>query len=170
MFKGTAFWGYMKVIFLDFDGVLNSAQYDRERDWTKNTNIDETRMPLLKEIVDATQAKIVLTTTWRTHWNKNPNDCDEVGVWMNDLFARYGLGIYGKTPQLRFGATRKEEVLSWLEFPPEEIESFVILDDYGFGWGELSAYFVKTSPRLGRGLEQSHVLQAIEILNGGIIP
>lgn len=57
----------MRVIFLDFDGVLNSAVYDRTRDLTKNTSIDETRLPLLKQIVDRTNAKIVLSTSWRKH-------------------------------------------------------------------------------------------------------
>jgi len=58
----------MKVIFLDFDGVLNSVKYDRKRDWNKLTFIDESRLPLLKQIVDSTGAVIVLSTTWRNHW------------------------------------------------------------------------------------------------------
>ena len=55
----------MKIIFLDIDGVLNSKAYDSKRDWNKQTNIDETRLPLIKQIVEATDAKIVLTSTWR---------------------------------------------------------------------------------------------------------
>ena len=51
----------MKVIFLDIDGVLNSSAYDRKRDWDKLTNIDESRLPLVKRIVDETGAKIVLS-------------------------------------------------------------------------------------------------------------
>ena len=61
----------MRIIFLDFDGVLNSVKYDRERDITINTNLDESRLPLLKQLVDVTQAKIVLSTSWRRHWNPN---------------------------------------------------------------------------------------------------
>lgn len=158
----------MKVIFLDFDGVLNSAKYDRERDMTINTNIDESRLPLLKQIIDATQAKIVLSTSWRSHWNKNINDCDDVGLWINTVFKKYGLEIYGKTPQLHMGAGRKAEVLSWLEFPPETVESFVILDDYALGWEELGERLVKTSPYIGLGLEAEHVEKAIKILRGEI--
>mgnify|MGYP003308514771 CR=1 FL=1 len=48
----------MKVIFLDIDGVLNSVRYDRERT-PEQGNVDETRLPLLKRIVDAAQAQIV---------------------------------------------------------------------------------------------------------------
>lgn len=52
----------MKVIFLDIDGVLNSRAYDRKRNWNEKTDIDETRLPFIKEIVDATGAKIVLSS------------------------------------------------------------------------------------------------------------
>lgn len=42
----------MKIIFLDIDGVLNSRAYDRKRNWNEQTDIDETRLPFIKEIVD----------------------------------------------------------------------------------------------------------------------
>ena len=38
----------MKVIFLDIDGVLNSAIYERDKRKDQG-NIDETRLPLLKK-------------------------------------------------------------------------------------------------------------------------
>ena len=55
----------MKVIFLDIDGVLNSGAYDRRRNWNELTDIDESRLPLVKQIVDQTGAVIVLSSTWR---------------------------------------------------------------------------------------------------------
>lgn len=79
----------MKVVFLGIDGVLNSAAYDRQRDWTKRTYIDKTRLPLLKQIVDATGAEIVLSSTWREHWNKLPELCDEDGKYISECFAEY---------------------------------------------------------------------------------
>ena len=60
----------MKILFLDIDGVLNSRAYDRKRNWSELTNIDETRLPLVKKIIDKTGAKIVLISTWRRHWDK----------------------------------------------------------------------------------------------------
>ncbi len=53
----------MKIIFLDIDGVLNSRTYDRKRNWNEQTDIDESRLPLVKEIVDSTGAEIVLSST-----------------------------------------------------------------------------------------------------------
>lgn len=155
----------MKVIFLDFDGVLNSTIYDRTRDLTKNTSIDETRLPLLKQIIDTTNAKIVLSTSWRRHWNQDNTLCDEIGLWINQLFSKYELKIYDKTPYLHFGVGRKNEILDWLKYSIEPIESYVILDDYAFGWEELSDKLVKTSSTIGRGLEQEHVEKCIAILN-----
>ena len=80
----------MKIIFLDIDGVLNSRAYDRKRNWNEQTDIDETRLPLIKEIVDATNAKIVLSSTWREHWDREPNRCKEDGRYINKFFAKYG--------------------------------------------------------------------------------
>ena len=155
----------MKVIFLDIDGVLNSRAYDRKRNWNEQTDIDETRLPLIKEIVDATDAKIVLSSTWRQHWDKDPNCCDEDGRYINKTFAKFGLAIFDKTPDLGITALRREEISKWLEETKQDIESFVIIDDYRYGWGDLSEHFVKTDPNFRLGIEKEQVMQAIKILN-----
>ena len=154
----------IKVIFLDIDGVLNSRKYDLTRDYAQNTNIDETRLPLLKEIVDVTGAKIVLSSTWRMHWNENAKECSESGNYLNACFEKFGLKIYGKTPILARNTPRKDEIEAWLRETDEEIESFVILDDYAFGWGNLAERLVKTSAHVGFGLEKEHVEKAIALL------
>lgn len=155
----------MKVIFLDIDGVLNSREYDRHRNWNELTNIDETRMPLVKEIVEKTGAKIVLSSTWRDGWNENEALCDEDGRYINDIFKKFNLSIYSKTPDFGLAAVRRDEVAAWLQETEDTIENFVIIDDYRFGWAELSDNFVKTNPVKGLGLEKEHVKKAIEILN-----
>ena len=58
----------LKILFLDIDGVLNSARYDALR-LPDQGNIDETRLPLLQRIIGETQAKIVLSSSWRTELN-----------------------------------------------------------------------------------------------------
>jgi len=155
----------MKIIFLDIDGVLNSRVYDRKRNWNEQTDIDETRLPLIKEIVDATDAKIVLSSTWRQHWDKDPNRCDVDGRYINKTFAKFGLAIFDKTPYLGNTALRREEISKWLKETEQDIEAFVIIDDYRYGWGDLSDHFVKTDPNFRMGIEKEHVERAIKILN-----
>lgn len=155
----------MKILYLDIDGVLNSQAYDLNRDRNEQTNIDETRLPLVKEIVDKTGAKIVLTSTWRSHWNKEETACDDDGRYINRLFAKYGLAIYDKTPELGRPFLRKDEIKAWLSEHTNEVERFAILDDYKFGWGELTDHCVFTNPTRGLGLEEEHVARAIELLN-----
>ena len=54
----------MKVLFLDFDGVLNTEDY-REVHGSSNAGIDKSKLPLLKKLVDSTNVKIVLSTSLR---------------------------------------------------------------------------------------------------------
>lgn len=154
----------MKVIFLDIDGVLNSRAYDRKRNWNEQSDIDETRLPLLKKIVDESGAKIILSSTWREHWDKKLEKCDGDGIYVNETFAKYGLEIFDKTPDLGIDFDRPDEIKAWLGSSKERIESFVIVDDFRYGWGSLSDHFVKTNPNFGLGLEEEHVRKAIEIL------
>ena len=151
----------MKIVFLDIDGVLNSAAYDRNKP-TDGGNIDVTRLELLKALVDKTGARIVLTSSWREHWEKNPEDMDEKGVELAETFKKAGLEIYDKTPFIGY-LERSKEIRLWLE-ENGEVESFVIIDDFAFGWDELSCNFVQTNYRIGRGLGEEHIERAVEIL------
>ncbi len=155
----------MKIIFLDIDGVLNSRAYDRTRNWNEQTDIDVTRLPLVKKIVDKTGAKIVLSSTWREHWSEDEAKCDEDGIYINRVFAKFGLEIYGKTPEIGITADRPTEIKAYLKEAKEKVESFVIIDDYRYAWKEMSENFVKTAPNFGLGLEEEHANKAIEILN-----
>lgn len=155
----------MKIVFLDIDGVLNSRAYDRRRNWNEQTDIDETRLPLVKRIADETEAKIVLSSTWRVHWDKDSDKCDNDGIYINTIFSKYGIEIYDKTPYLGVIAERRDEVKCWLDNAKEAIERFVIIDDYRYGWAELSDFLIKTNPRSGLGLEEEHVRKAIAFLS-----
>lgn len=56
----------MRVIFLDIDGELTYTGYRNE----KTHNIDPKKVALLKEIVETTDAKIVLSSSWKCGYNK----------------------------------------------------------------------------------------------------
>ena len=86
-----------KIIFLDVDGVLNSAKFDREKP-KEAGNIDESRLTLLKTLVDKTGAHIVLSSTWRTHLGQGSETMDAEGKALCELLAGYGLALWDATP------------------------------------------------------------------------
>ena len=155
----------MKIIFLDIDGVLNSEMYETSRGVERADNrIDLTRVKLLADIVNVTDAKIVLSSTWRLDWDKSPELCGEDGEYINQCLAQYGLSIIDKTPFNSMIDDRRGEILTWLLCHHREVESFVILDDINCGWEEPDRRVVATDP-YGYGLEEAHVQRAIELLN-----
>ncbi len=151
----------MKVLFLDFDGVLNSDKYVRGCGHF-GVVIDPARMELLKQIIDATDAHIVLSTSWREHWSAMPEKCDTTGTLINDIFKKHGLEIYDKTPDLTF--KREQEIEKWLANYPS-VTHFAVLDDDMLAAPFMDGHFVKTS-NLRDGLDGENVKLAIKILNG----
>lgn len=151
----------MKVIFLDIDGVLNSDAYDKERD-AKDGNIDVSRLPLLKRLIDETGAKAVLSSSWREHWERDEGLMSDTGLELTDTFRQAGIEIFDKTSVM---SSRSEEISHWLSLHPET-EGFIIFDDNIFGWGELSGRLIRTNKKIGRGLEEEHIKEALRLLNG----
>ena len=71
----------MKIIFLDIDGVLTSDMYEESRAEKRDDNrIDLSRVKLLRDLVKASDAKIVLTSTWRADRNMIPLLCGVYGI------------------------------------------------------------------------------------------
>ena len=153
----------MKVIFLDFDGVLNSEKYVKGHMGAEyGVLIDPLKMPLLKQIVNATNAQIVLSTTGREHRDKKLQNCDDTGIEINEIFRKHGLRILDKTPIL--SRQREDEIAAWLK-SNQQIENFVVLDDRFLDSEIIRGHFVKTSG-YAKGLDKASVDMAIEILNG----
>jgi len=150
----------MRIIFLDIDGVLNSSRYDRQRQEDEG-NIDVSRLELIKFLADTTGAKVVLSSSWRCHWDPEGEGTDETGRALETVFNQVGISLFDRTPVL--SGNRSKEIRAWLA-GRTDIESFVIIDDIKFGWGDLEPYTVKTDYRIGRGVEQSHIDKAIKIL------
>ncbi len=161
----------MKVLFLDIDGVLNSYEYDLRRDWRAEADIDETRLPLIRRIVEQTGARIVLTSARRCHLDGELRAADSEGAYLLRTFERFGLRIFGKTPDLGIGADRGAEVAAWLAKQREPV-IFAVLDDAppgdfcACGSGGMRSRLVRTDPRAGRGLEEAHAQNVIALLNG----
>lgn len=167
---------FKNVIFLDIDGVLNADDYQDP------VRIHENRVAMLAEIVKATKAEIILSSSWRHHiarWMKEPKKSEEGkiewGYELIRLLARYDLTIAGVTEEISSGPdARPLEIRSWLA-KRTQVVNFVILDDDDFWtWYWLSPHAVLTSERHNdekgwsvrtAGLKQEHIDKAIEILN-----
>lgn len=152
----------MKVIFLDIDGVLNDAATD---DYTPAgfMGIDGYKVKFLRQIVEATGASIVLTSTWKTEWSRNKEFLDRDGVYLNTMLAAEGLQILYKTMDQIID--RGAGITRWLNEHPE-VETWVVIDDDVFPDFQehgILPHLVKTSFYLG--LTQEHVDQCIKILN-----
>ena len=157
---------HIKIIFLDIDGVLNYAHcpYKLPDGWYF---VDEKKIKLLKEIINATDAKIVLSSTWRVGWfdlehNMHTTDAENF-IRLRDKLREFNIEFLSRTPVT--GRTRGKEITQWIQnWNGEVIESFVILDD--LPETELTPYaenLVQTS--FSRGLLRRHVNKAIRILN-----
>ena len=149
--------------------MLNSAEYRSQLGMQYFSEIiDRQKMPLLKRIVEETDAQIVLSSTWRKFWNPRETQLDMAGQYIHHIFRDYGLWIHSKTPVLE-RAGRNEEIQAWLNQHPH-IDGYVILNDKDFGWSDaLKTHFVQTDLG-GDGLEESQVQQAIDVLKGNLLP
>jgi hypothetical protein len=156
----------MKVIFLDIDGVLNSAEFFHRRfeergnrapsNLREHDQLDPDGIRCLNTIIERTGARIVISSTWRLR-----NDFRQV----IRLLKRQGLKghILGRTPRLSGeGIVRGHEIAAWLFSQIDWPEGIVILDDDS-DMAHLMPWLVKTSNDMG--LCVPDIDRAVEMLN-----
>ena len=154
----------MKVIFLDVDGVLNCI-YSKSRQGNY-IGIDDIRVKRLKEIVDKTGAKIVLTSTWKFDWEVTDKESMSEGGWYLDRkMKRQNLTILDKTHDQ--GWNRGYGIKQYLD--SHIVDSWVVLDDEIFTDYEkegILPHLVKTEfYDENGGIQDDHVKKAIMLLN-----
>lgn len=123
----------MRIIFLDFDGVITTAgsisdAFERRRareitgsDWNKfqiDTELAK-NVRLLQEHMDA---KIVISSTWRIL-----DELDVLKAWLHERGGIDPQSVIDVTPH-RPDGSRGREIRDWLDQHPEVTE-FKILDD-----------------------------------------
>lgn len=176
-----------KVIFLDVDGVLNGystfialcykafKKLHLLRFVKKHYDlfgVHTNKVRRLAKIVKATDAKVVISSSWRSTWYDPYEEKDKSDKQLEDKLKQFNIEVIGITPRRQDGK-RGLEILSYLN-EHEEIDSFVILDDEDFDIKDwFNNEFVCTS-KDGKitgawyenaGLKRKHVKQAIKILN-----
>lgn len=152
----------IKILFLDVDGVLNGENYGYG-------GVDDSLLFLLKTIIDSTQCKIVLSTTWRLNQSAR-------ATLLHFMKARADINvediIIGDTPSLK-GKKRAFEIETFLN--SEEFQSqyyctkWCAIDDLALNQQYplfMRNHFVRTNYRTG--ITSSDAYHVVQILNKDI--
>ena len=169
-----------KVVFLDVDGVLNSS-----RTLYEDISLEDDLILNLKEIVNKTKAKIILSSSWRLSTEAVAtliDKLDKFGLAISgmtydgvdlDWLEKYEFDVtkkyldtkfdYDENRQIKITHDRGAEIFKWLH--DHDDCAYVILDDE---IEDIKPYFsesviVKTSYKTG--LTKEDVKKAIQILN-----
>lgn len=155
----------VKVIFLDVDGVLNCIS-SKSRCGCY-IGIDDKRVARLRQIVEATGAIIILSSTWKHDWEPIHKDWqNEFGNYLDRKLKRQRLVAKGKTYEEN-SMHRGVGIIHWLT--THDVASFIILDDEWFDFKEtgLESRVIKTDfDNPDGGLTEADVHRAIALLNG----
>lgn len=153
----------MKIAFLDIDGVINSEDYAVYRYETKQFNkdqfIDERAVAFLNYLIDQTEAKVVLSSSWRGSFEETENRLKAAG---------FKYEFFDKTPYLG-SRHRGSEIKAWIEEYEknnEPLESYVIIDDDNDILEDQEKNFVQCN--FIHGLTSVDCYKAIGILNNDI--
>lgn len=154
----------MKVIFLDCDGVINCRATKAK--CGEYMGIDGALVKKLKEIVDATDAAIILSSTWRLGYNREHQDLENHAKYLSNKLGKQHLRSVGMTPDLgRNGCLRGHEIREWLDKNDDVVEEWVVLDDEYF-WDFEECGIMPHLVQPSDGLDDEDVQHAIKILNG----
>lgn len=141
----------MKVIFLDFDGVINN--------WNKDLVVDFDNVKYLLDIIKATGAKVVATTSNKYSFQKY--DGEGIGYYRYvKLLKDYGVEILDVTPLVDLD--RELEIITYLKMHPEVSEFLILDDDYVIKSLKEHQVFLD----LYNGICEEHVIPSVNILNG----
>lgn len=155
----------MKVIFLDFDGVITTEASE----W----RLDTDKMLLVKRICDETSAKIVISSSWRRFTLEDTfnmlSEYEQNGKEVPFILKNYVVGVTNRmfafkegNVHIHYGLPRGCEISRYLT-EHKDISKYVILDDDTDMLLEQAPYFINTN--WGLGISEQDVEKAIEILN-----
>lgn len=162
-----------KIIFLDFDGVLNntgSYLYSKNEKWPANP--DPVSVFLIQRLIEKYDFKVVVSSTW-----KQKRTVDELeSILINDFGFTCKNFVIDKTPDIYdlhldeyLLNIRGSEIEAWLKRHPEFSTSYVIIDDSVDFYSHQRNYIVQTDP--DDGFRFTHYMKVLKIfnINEGII-
>ena len=168
---------YRKIIFLDFDGVLNTEHYQgllrfQGKPWQDEYGafFDPNAVKQLKRIIDATGADIVIDSSWKylgldamkELWEVRNLPGKIVDITPSSVSDEYLLKADFNDLDTSMLHCKGLEIASWLSEQEEEIRYVIIDDEYVILDSQVS-HFILTNPYEGITEEQTN--RAISILN-----
>ena len=170
-----------KYIFLDIDGVLNSEHTLNEScenmDQKIASIISDQLVKNLSYVVEKTDAKIILSSSWRVYFNENTKK--PINLFALILLAaldKHNLEIHDMTPFIKgqFSNERGLEIKTYID--KHNIKNYVVIDDEEFS--DFSTHldmsrFIQTTfgddntSIKDEGFSKRIAEKAIEILNKG---
>ena len=166
----------MKILFLDFDGVLNTDSYRRKL-LENGKMISDNFGPLfdpaatdnLKKIVDAVPGLVIMiTSSWKVTHDFS---------WFKELWSQRNMPgqirlLPDYVPEIDFSQVNEEdiyllsgkgyEIKHWLEMSAPDNCKFAILDDMSIFLPEQLPYLVQTDPLYG--ITEKEVRKVVELL------
>lgn len=191
----------MKIIFLDIDGVLNCEHGFKDKSCTKRDEFGHLFYPpsksLLNDLIDKTDAKIVISSTWRHDgldemqkmWKHRKMAGDVIDITPSIRSINLPDYIHNDiNKEIKYSLPRGIEIDVWLKwnkfnhiFWSKEkqleyinnsgIENYIIIDDDSDMLHKQKNHFVhvKPSPRNKKGFNVNNYKKALKILNKTII-
>ena len=167
-----------KIIFLDFDGVLNTEFYQEVlnqqcKNWQDEHGalFDSNAVKQLKRIIDATNADIVVESSWKylgldamkELWEVRNLPGRIIDITPSTISDEYLLSSDLENIHPSMLHCKGIEISSWLsKFETQDIRYVIIDDEYVILDSQLP-YFILINPYEGITEEQAN--QAISILN-----
>lgn len=150
------------------DGVLNT-NYTKELTPSGAIFVDDNKIKILKAIIDKTNAKIVLSSTWRIGWRHIELGVSDSSLAQDFLALKkklleYDIRLFDKTPVFNeFMRHRGEEIKAYLD-NRDDVDGYVIIDDLDGKWlRPCSSHLLQTSE--WSGLEEKHIKTIEKILD-----
>lgn len=168
-----------KYIFLDIDGVLNS-----EHTWTESCEngdqqsasiISDQYLKNLRTIVEKTDAKLVLSSSWRVYFGEYTKEPRNIfAIHLVQALAKHNLKLHDITPFVKgkFSNERGLEIKTYID--QHKITDYVVIDDEEFSDYKIHLDMSKfiqtnfgdeTTTIENEGLNEKIAEKAIKILN-----
>lgn len=147
------------VIFLDFDGVLNSTRSVLAFGGCGRHQFDPVAVDLVARLAGSANATVVVSSSWRIG-----SSVEELRAILGEYSTTLTARVIDMTPT--HGQCRGAEIAQWLaEHPNEHNRAYVILDDDADMLDGQLPCFVQTRHRDGFGVPE--YLRALAIIAPG---